>query len=385
LDMSQRLAAKSAMPDGAGLREADSKTVLNFTPYSAPSKPQPRALPTVPFSEPTGATDAPSSGYPGGGRIATAPSTGLNVSGPRKWGPSGYNQPGGSPPPPPPEKPAPTSEAPSYSQAAKPAMVNQATKEAPEAPAMTEKQKMAAALFGGVTGATTTAGAMSKPACAVKAVPAAPAPAPAAIAAEQIIEPPSASPAEMTDLLDFDGDATPDSLLQQTNAPPPPPPPSGGSDMLLDMSGEGLTAPTTVPPSAAAVFPAAMVSQAPSSAPVMQMQPSAPVPPALLGPLPVTTQQLGAMWGQLPTEQSVQLQTSILNCQELMQRLSASMNVHPVEIIGMEGIAAGRVLPGNDPCFLHGKLAPPRLHVLVRCRDPAVGQRVAELCMRALV
>merc|ERR1712113_973883 len=105
-------------------------------------------------------------------------------------------------------------------------------------------------------------------------------------------------------------------------------------------------------------------------APIMQMQLSPPAPQPLLGPL--------------PTERRAQLQTSILNCQELMQRLTASLNVHPVEIIGMEGIAAGRVLPGNDPCFLYGKLAPPRLDVLVRCRAPAVGQRVAELCSRTL-
>jgi len=307
----------------------------------------------------------------------------LNVSGPRKWGPTGYNQPGGAPPPPPPEKPAPTSEPPSYNQAAKPAFgSSQAAKAAPEPPAMTEKQKMAAALFGGLTGTTTAA---PKPASAVKAVPT-PAPepaAPAAPAAEKVKEPPPASPTDMMDLLDLDGgaDATPDGLSQPTSAPPPPPPPSGGSDMLLDMSDEGLTAPAAVPPPPAAVLPGAMAPQAPSIAPVMQM----PVPQPLLGPLPVTTAQLGAMWGQLPAEQKLQLQTSILNCQELMQRLSTSLNVHPVEIIGMEGIAAGRVLPGNDPCFLHGKLAPPRLEMLVRCRDPGVGQRVAELCMRSLV
>merc|ERR1712008_580854 len=84
LDMSQRLAARSAMPDGAGLTEVESKTTLNFTPYSAPSKPQPGAFPAVPHSEPTGATDAPSSGYPGGSGIASATPTGLNVSGPRQ-------------------------------------------------------------------------------------------------------------------------------------------------------------------------------------------------------------------------------------------------------------------------------------------------------------
>merc|ERR1712167_288008 len=107
-------------------------------------------------------------------------------------------------------------------------------------------------------------------------------------------------------------------------------------------------------------------------------------PQSPLGPLQCTTRDVGTMWGQLPAERRAALQTSISNCQEMMTRLQNGLNVHPVEIIGMEGIAAGRVLPGNDPFFLHGKLAPGRLEILVRCRDPAVAQRVAEMCMRVL-
>jgi hypothetical protein len=76
--------------------------------------------------------------------------------------------------------------------------------------------------------------------------------------------------------------------------------------------------------------------------------------------------------------------TTIMNCQELMQRLHQRLNVFPVEIIGTEGIAAGRALPGNDPCFLHGKLQPQRLELLVRTRDAAVAQRVCELAMQVL-
>merc|ERR1712151_788641 len=141
--------------------------------------------------------------------------------------------------------------------------------------------------------------------------------------------------------------------------------------MLLDL---GSTAPAPAP-----AYPQA---QAP-------MQPtSAPPPPAqaahILGPLQVTTAQVGGMWGQLPSQREAQLSTSIGTCQEMMVRLQTKLNVHPVEIIGMEGIAAGRVLPGNDPCFLHGKLAPPQLHILVRCRDPGVAQTAVDLCSRIL-
>ncbi|CAE8598631.1 unnamed protein product, partial [Polarella glacialis] len=76
-------------------------------------------------------------------------------------------------------------------------------------------------------------------------------------------------------------------------------------------------------------------------------------PAGLLAPMQVTTAQVGAMWSSLPSERKVQMQTSVGSCQELMMRLQNSLNVAPVEIIGMEAIAAGRVLPGNEPCFLH--------------------------------
>ncbi|CAE7657892.1 unnamed protein product, partial [Symbiodinium microadriaticum] len=106
--------------------------------------------------------------------------------------------------------------------------------------------------------------------------------------------------------------------------------------------------------------------------------------PSILGPLQVTTAQVAATWPQLASERIVQMHTSVGSCQEMMLRLQGAVNVSPVEIVGMEGIAAGRVLPGNDPCFLHGKLAPPRLDIKVRCRDPGVAQSVADLCQRSL-
>merc|ERR1712217_853701 len=113
---------------------------------------------------------------------------------------------------------------------------------------------------------------------------------------------------------------------------------------------------------------------------------SAPVqaPAHILAPMQVTTAQVGQTWGSLASERKIQIATSIGSCQDLMQRLQSGVNVHPVQIIGMEGIAAGRVLPGNDPCFLHGKLAPGRLELLVRCQDAGVAQRVADVCTRSL-
>jgi len=155
---------------------------------------------------------------------------------------------------------------------------------------------------------------------------------------------------DLLDLDDFGGGAP-----AQPAQPAQPVQPAAPVDMLLDMGDLG-------------------------SAPA----PAQPAPQPILGPMQVTTAQVGAQWGQLATERRVQMQTSIGNCQEMMLRLQNGVNVSPVEIIGTEGIAAGRVLPGNEPCFLHGKLAPPRLEILIKCRDPGVAQSVADLCQRSL-
>mmetsp|Transcript_84403 Transcript_84403/g.149296 ORF Transcript_84403/g.149296 Transcript_84403/m.149296 type:complete len:951 (+) Transcript_84403:100-2952(+) len=313
----------------------DSKPSLNFTPYEVPTKPQ-AAAPMPDFGGDMG-------GYGGSVEEPQAPK-GLNVSGPRKWGPSGYNQPGGAKPDPPPQE-RPSAPQPSVPQAPQPTF----TAPKPVEPAaMSEKQKMAAALFGGVGPTAAPAPASAPPAKTFSAPAPAPAPTPAPVRVEKVPEPaPAPAAIDLLDLDDFGGSAP-------TQAAAPPAQPAFGGDALLDM--DDLV-----------------------STPVAQ-----PALQPVLGPLQVTTAQVGATWGQLATERRVQLQTSIGNCQEMMSRLQSSLNVAPVEIIGMEGIAAGRVLPGNDPCFLHGKLAPPRLDVLIRCRDAGVANTVAELCQRSM-
>lgn len=354
-DASQRMSAAS-LRQGGGLDEVDSisKPTLNFTPYSAPTKPQQS------FSTPAG--------MEGNGDLGSAPAApdrgnsgaigGLNVSGPRKWGPAGYGGSGGAPAPEPPRnEPAPTpTPAPSA-----PTPAPRATPAAPvgEAPELAEKRRMAAALFGGLGGAAPPPPPPAAPSPAPAAAPAAPRPAPppprpVEVPAEQ---PPSAG---VADLLDFDAGPSAGPPPPAAPAPAAPTAPSAGLGndlLLLDMTAD---APPPPPPAA----------------------PQAPV--QILAPLQITTAQLGGMWRQLPSERRVQLQTPVRTCQDMMARFQSFLNVHPVEIIGTEGIAAGRVLPGQDPCFLHGKLAPPRVDVLVRCRDAGVAQKVAELCTKAL-
>eukprot|EP00928_Gymnodinium_smaydae_P010252 TRINITY_DN13848_c0_g2_i1.p1 TRINITY_DN13848_c0_g2~~TRINITY_DN13848_c0_g2_i1.p1 ORF type:complete len:194 (-),score=50.31 TRINITY_DN13848_c0_g2_i1:118-669(-) len=165
-------------------------------------------------------------------------------------------------------------------------------------------------------------------------------------------------------------------------APAAPAAASGGGDLLdLDLMGGGSSAPAAAP----AQEQAASFGGGMSPGGFSQAAPAAQPPAPILAPLQVTTQQVGGMWGSLPTERRVQIPSSVVSCQDMMLRLQRGANIHPVEIIGNEGIAAGRVLPGTDACFLHGKVAPQRIEMLVRCRDPGVAQKVVELCQRVLV
>jgi AP-4 complex subunit epsilon-1 len=355
MDASERESLKNSGVNNGGAPVMDTKpTGLNFTPYELPSKPQPYA----PTDQ---AADQSSFGGASGASEPAAP-TGFNVSSSKAWGPSGYNQPGnkGSSSQPesrPQDKPAPPSEN-SLFAAPKSTPAAAASKPA-ETEAQTEKQRMAAALFGGIGGggpAVTPAPVAAAPKKAPE--PAQPAPRPA--------PPAAAAPAADFDLLDFGGgEPAPSSAspapaaVQQSNS-------SAGND-LLDMGGlDGFGG-----------GPPAPVAPAVASLPVAA--------PSLLGPLQMTTQQVGAMWGQLAAERRVMIQTSMANCQEFMRRLQTHLNVQQVDIIGVEGIAAGRVLPGNDPCFFHGKLNPPRLELLIRTRDAGVAQQCEAVCSRVLV
>jgi len=378
-DFSARLAAKEN-GDGAGLSVLEPKAAgLNFAAYEAPSRPAGGAYPAAPAVG--GGGGGGSDDKPWGEQAAAKePETGLKVSGPRKWGPAGFNTG---------EKKGPDLNDPW--RAPEPAAVDTSSTPSPfapkpsakpaaaEPPELTERQKMAAALFGGVAasgakapapkpafgagiagGMTVGGGAPPAPPAAAPAAPAAPAakkaaaPAPAPAAAP--------APAPSMDLLDFGEDFGSAPAPAPAKASAAPPPSSASNDMLnmMDMGSDLLGAPTTVAPQAAA--------------------PAAP----FLGPLQVTTAQVGQAWQTLATERRLQINTSIGSCQVMMTRFQSIMNVHPVEIIGTEGIAAGRVLPGNDPVFLHGKLNPPRLELLVRCQNPGVADRVVEMSKQAL-
>lgn len=378
-DTAQRESAKSLAANGHRA-EPEVKPTLNFTPYTAPTKPQfgVSGGPSAPSDIPSG--DVPPKPEP----LSTGSS--LNVSGPRRWGPSS----GGDVRPKEVEKPtyAPSTTASALEKEAISHPSTFASKPA-DAP-LTEKQKMAAALFGGLGGnkPTSTTPASLPSVSAGAAFGASPShAAPAAPKSAEAAKPPAPAPAPSPGidlLLDFDDTGTTQQNAQPASASTGGSAPANAEDDLLLLGlGDLVTAPVAPAAPASLLDPlGAMPQMATGPAPPA---PPAPAPP-LLAPYPVSIQQVGQMWAQLPSERRVQIQTSVTSCQELMTRLQASMNVHPVQIIGEEGIAAGRVTPGTDPCFLHGKLAfkPPRVELLVRTRDAGVAQRVAESCTRVL-
>jgi len=364
-DAAQRAAALAQNGTG-GQVEPDSKHSLNFQPYKAPDRPMPGALAaaTTGIIEPS--TDTPAT---------TAIDTGLNIAGPRKWGPAGYNNPdgGGAASKPsseqPASAPASTPESSIFAPPARAAAATGGTTSAkPEVqPELTEKQKMAAALFSGLGGPKAAPAPKPAPGMTIGAAPAPPpAQPPQAKPPPEPVPPAPTSGAggAMTDLLDLDDTGPPSAGAALASAPAPSPQGVADDMLLLDM-GESASAPT---PNLLGGPP--------------QAQPSMAAP--ILGPLPTTTAQVGQMWAQLASERRLQIGTSLQTSQAMMERLQTRVNVHPVQIIGMEGIAAGRVLPGNEPCFLHGKLRPPQLDVIVRCRDAGVAERVVQLCTQAL-
>jgi hypothetical protein len=87
-------------------------------------------------------------------------------------------------------------------------------------------------------------------------------------------------------------------------------------------------------------------------------------------------------------EQKMTISTRIASCPDLLAAMQAHLNVHPVEIIGVEGIAAGTSAAG--PCFIHAKLDGPReeglqmLEIIVKASSPDLVNQVLELCRARL-
>lgn len=413
--------AKTAQNAG---RTADS---LNFTPYAKPEV-GPGMRPAEGLFAGLTASDAANGvlgsgadgAVVGGGTPAPSPFatsgglstvTSLNVGGTRKWGPSGYNEPRASnafnlpataassstaPAPADLHSAAPAPWAPAPSSTSSTAGVAPPASELPPKPKqLTEKERMAAALFSGMgaaTGASTTSAGAG--ATTLKSGGGGTrwgnTPAPPQSSSTQTPTNTS-SPIDQVDLLGSDEppgapkntmDLLDGGLLDEE------PPRRGKSTSVDDLFNTGPKDEISSAPNGGHA-PASGAMDDLLSLDVGPAQPPAPRTPAgvaapPLTPWPISIDQLGAMWGELPVERHWQGASSVRSCEDLMRRFSTHIGAAKVEIIGSEGMAAGQFALGKK-CFLHGRLdAGGVVAVAVKTEDPKMAEQVVQLCARHL-
>lgn len=268
-----------------------------------------------------------------------------------------------------------------------------------------QKEKMAAALFGGISAtqpsapppppasapspAINTPGGQwgAKPVAAAAptptpAAPAAPAPAPVPMAA---------APAPEVDLLGFDAPATtttsstvdmlaPTALMDEPVAPTPvvappapepepaaPPPPAAPVDPFADAGLLDGVAQTTLP----------SLSSSDGLNSAKYEFGGSPITP-----LTINTPQFGERWGSCPSTHPISIpSSSSVNTLSKFMALCERAGLHKVEeiVATNEGIAACSSLGGSAIALVHGKISPlpggnSRVDVTVKSTDPSLGQ-----------
>jgi len=269
------------------------------------------------------------------------------------WGKGGMSS--GQAPTPPAAPPVPVATptptpAPSYSSYNPNPYMSQQAPQQPEKPReMTEKERMAAALFGGIVpGAPPVAPPAPAPAPAppVPATPvpkAAPEPAPVPAPAPAIKPEPVAAAPVAFDLLDFSDPAS---------APSSTPAPAPSIAMMMDPFG----------------------GSSPSSTHFEYNNQK-------LSPLTYSTPDFGGAWGSLPftKSKSSMITTPSFTLDSFMNKLS-SVGLHPVEAIPStsEGIAAGKV--GDVVVLLHGKvdIAGKKVDITAKSSDENLVRNLSE-------
>ncbi|KAL3924280.1 MAG: hypothetical protein SGILL_001141 [Bacillariaceae sp.] len=262
-------------------------------------------------------------------------------------------------------------------------------------PEQLEKERMAAALFGGIV-----PGAAPPPAAAPP-VPAAPPPAPAV--APPVAAPPVAAappPATEIDLLDLGG----------FDAPAPAPAPAAADDIF----GSAMLEPTSPPaPAAPAAAPPVVETVSDDDDAALAPAPAAPVDPfaaeGLLGdfaetqlqgfgmasskyeyngsamaPMKIVTAQFGQQWGSCPHASPVSVTSQKVNSLDSFMKQCESSGLHGVEAIAAtnEGICAGMVDGGSKVVLVHGKVSPlatggANLNITVKSSDATLSGSLA--------
>ncbi|KAL7554065.1 hypothetical protein ACHAWF_017454 [Thalassiosira exigua] len=263
---------------------------------------------------------------------------------------------------------------------------------APAAPAKTaeqiQKERMAAALFGGISGAPPPAAPepAQAPAMAVQQMSAVPAPAPhPAPAALPVASPPAPAAAPEVDLLGFDMEPAATSSVDMLVPTP-----------LVD---EPAPAPPAAPPAPEPAAPVPANDDPFAAAGLLDgFADSAPLPSfsttdaldsakfefggAPIAPLTINTPQFGERWGQCPSTNPVHVpSSSSASTLAKFMALCERAGMHKVELIAAtnEGIAACMAGGGSSVALVHGKISPlpggtsSRVDITVKSTDPQLG------------
>uniref|UniRef100_A0A8C5N069 AP-4 complex subunit epsilon n=1 Tax=Leptobrachium leishanense TaxID=445787 RepID=A0A8C5N069_9ANUR len=102
-------------------------------------------------------------------------------------------------------------------------------------------------------------------------------------------------------------------------------------------------------------------------------------------PLRISTEEFGKMWPSLPNgkKKIVKLSSARVSPSEILHIFQERLNLHPVEVIGDEGLAACQLLP-SVPALLHCNLQEGMLTLWCRSHCPALPECLLPLCQREL-
>lgn len=103
----------------------------------------------------------------------------------------------------------------------------------------------------------------------------------------------------------------------------------------------------------------------------------------LLRPHVIHTEAFGKLWGTHPHEKKAKFTPAppIQSSSALLTKLKTAMSVHPVQVIGNEGIAAASLLElPSELLFLHVLVLPTSVDVTIRSKDKSF----TEVVMRYL-
>lgn len=251
----------------------------------------------------------------------------------------------------------------------------------PAEPVMSEREKMAAALFGGVVpgGGTKSGVASRREARRARRSG-------AGITTADAQKAPVSTPAPEEDLLGF-GSSAPAAPSTAPATPAPAP-----EDDLLGVFGGGVAPATNGGASTDDVLDifGGMGMGGPSSSTVggddlLGAFGATPAPP-LLSPASIDTPTFGQNWGVHTAEMKVTVPCSVQSPDAFMSCMSSKANLHGIQAITQtaEAICAGTSLTDGQLVLVHGKILPGSVLLTVRTKDPAFSAKCLETCEQAL-